>query len=104
MNLPNSAAGVNPAARRNQPCCIKIVKWFYPTLVERLESFPKRLRMGMMSKTGTSGRERRAALEIGNPEVDAGSKGNIDLQPSWDASALALQNGKGCDNIQISAG
>jgi hypothetical protein len=28
-------------ARRNLPWCIKIVKWFYAALVERLESFGK---------------------------------------------------------------
>jgi hypothetical protein len=26
-------------ARRNQPCCIKIVKWYYPPLVDHLERF-----------------------------------------------------------------
>jgi hypothetical protein len=39
MNLPNGVASASRAAVRNQPCCIKIVKWFYPTLVEQLENF-----------------------------------------------------------------
>ena len=35
-NLPNSGAAVGGAATRNQPCCIKNVKWFCTTLVEGL--------------------------------------------------------------------
>jgi hypothetical protein len=30
MNLPISVVPAAPA-KHNQPCCIKIVKWFYPT-------------------------------------------------------------------------
>jgi hypothetical protein len=40
-NLPNRCAGVSRAQARNQPCCIKFVKWFYPTLIDHLESFAK---------------------------------------------------------------
>lgn len=51
--------------RRNQPCCIKIVKWFYPTLVEHLQSFAKlayarlapneKKRLGRSREEATSG-------------------------------------------------
>jgi hypothetical protein len=34
-NLPNNGASVSRAVKRNQPCCIKIVKWFYSTLVAK---------------------------------------------------------------------
>ena len=38
--LQNSVA-LRPYRGRNQPCCIKIVKWFCRVLVERVESFAR---------------------------------------------------------------
>jgi hypothetical protein len=78
MNLPNSVASVSRSyARRNLPWCIKIVKWFYPTLAifwRRMakkcspqylvklnllgcapREFRQGLRTGVMSRTRTSG-------------------------------------------------
>ena len=39
--LRNSVASGGRTVRRNQPCCIKNVKWFCTTLVERFESLTK---------------------------------------------------------------
>lgn len=39
--LQNSVATSPPPSGRNQPCCIKIVKWFCRALVERFESFAR---------------------------------------------------------------
>jgi hypothetical protein len=39
-NLPNRRAGVSYALGRNQPCCIKFVKWFYLTLVDPSKVLP----------------------------------------------------------------
>jgi hypothetical protein len=49
--LPNRGQASATPRDRNQPCCIKIVKWFYPILVERLEIF----HANVMFETGTSG-------------------------------------------------
>jgi hypothetical protein len=46
--------GVTRTVQRNQTCCIKIVKWFYRTLVEHLENFAN-LSTRVMSQTITNG-------------------------------------------------